>query len=40
MAKKVIVPAEYLDSADVFLKESANILQEQTRANKHAIKLK
>ena len=26
LAKKVIIPAKYLDFADVFLEESANIL--------------
>ena len=39
LAKKVIVPAEYLDFADVFLEKSANILPEQTRVNEHAIEL-
>ena len=39
LAKKVIVPAKYLDLADVFSEESANVLPKQTKANKHAIKL-
>ena len=39
-AKKVIIPAKYLDFADLFLKEPPHILLEQIRVNKHAIKLK
>ena len=39
MAKKVTVPAEYSDFANVFLEESANILSEQTGVNEHAIEL-
>ena len=37
LAKKVIVPAKYSDFADVFLKESANILPEQTKINAYTI---
>ena len=33
LAKKVIVPAKYSDFANVFLKESANVLLKQTGAN-------
>ena len=39
LAKKVTVPVEYLDFANVFSKKSANVLPEQTGVNKHAIKL-
>ena len=39
LAKKVIIPAKYLDFADIFLDKSVNILPEQTRANELAIKL-
>ena len=39
LAKKVTVPAKYLDFADVFPEKSANILLEQTGVNEHAIKL-
>ena len=39
LAKKVTVPTEYTNFADVFLEKSANILLERTRANEHAIKL-
>ena len=39
LAEKVIVPAKYLDVADVFSKKSANILAKQTRVNEHVIKL-
>ena len=39
LAKKVIVPAKYLDFADVFLKKSSEMLLEQTGVNEHAIKL-
>ena len=39
LAKKVTVPVKYLDFANVFSTESANILLEQTGGNKHAIKL-
>ena len=39
LAKKVIVPAKYLDFADVFSKKSGNILPEQTGVNEHVIKL-
>ena len=40
LAKKVTVPAKYLDFANIFLKKSANVLSEQIGANKHKIKLK
>ena len=39
LAKKVIVPAKYLDFANVFLEESANVLLKQIGVNEHAIKL-
>ena len=39
IAKKVIVPAEYLDFANVFSKELAEMLPERTRINEHTIKL-
>ena len=39
LAKKVTVSTDYLDFADVFLEESANVLLERTGANKHAIEL-
>ena len=39
LAKEDTVLAKYLDFADMFLKESANVLPKQTRVNKHAIKL-
>ena len=39
LPKKVTIPAKHLDFADVFLKESANILSEQSKVNKYAIKL-
>ena len=39
LTKEVIVPTKYSDFADVFLEKSANILLEQTEANKHAIEL-
>ena len=39
LAKKVIVPAEYLDFADMFSEESTNVLSEQIGVNKHVIKL-
>ena len=38
LTRKVTVPVEYLDFADVFLEKLANILPERTRVNKHAIK--
>ena len=40
IAKKVNVPAEYLDFANVFSKKSAEMLPKRTKINKHAIKLK
>ena len=39
LAKQVTVLAKYLDFANVFLEESANVLLEQTGVNEHAIKL-
>ena len=39
LAKKVTVPAEYSDFADVFSKKSAEILSEHIGINEHAIKL-
>ena len=39
LAKKVTVPTEYLDFADIFSEMSANILQERTGANENAIEL-
>ena len=39
LVKKVTVPAEYSDFADVFLEKSANILPKQTGVNEHAIKV-
>ena len=39
LAKKVTVPAKYSDFADVFSKESAEVLPERTGINEHAIEL-
>ena len=39
IAKKVIIPAKYSDFANIFLEKWANILSEQTGANKYTIKL-
>ena len=39
LAKKVIVVAKYLDFANIFLEELANIPLEQIGVNKHTIKL-
>ena len=39
LAKKVTVPTNYLDFADIFLEKSVNVLPERTGANKYAIKL-
>ena len=39
LAKKVTVPVEYSDFADVFSKKSAEVLPERTGINKHAIEL-
>ena len=39
LVKKVIILVEYLDFGDVFLEKSANILLEQNKTNKYAIKL-
>ena len=40
LAEKVIIPAEYTDFVNVFLKELAEILPERTDINKYAIELK
>ena len=40
LAKKVTVPTEYLNFADVFSEKLANILPMRTGANEYAIKLK
>ena len=40
LTEKVTVPTKYLHIADIFLEKSANVLPEQTGANKHAIELK
>ena len=39
LVKKVTVLTKYSDFANVFLKKSANVLLEQTKVNKPAIKL-
>ena len=39
LAKKVTMPTEYSDFAEVFLKKSTNVLSERTGANEHMIKL-
>ena len=39
LVKEVIIPAEYLDFADIFSEELANVLLEQTKVNKHVIRL-
>ena len=39
LTKKVTVPTKYLDFAGVFLEKLANVLPEQTEANKYAIEL-
>ena len=39
LAKKVTIPAKYLDFANVFLKESAEVLPERTGNNEHIIEL-
>ena len=39
LVEKVTVLTEYSDFAYVFLEKSANVLQERTWANEHAIKL-
>ena len=39
LAKKVIILAKYLDFADVFLKELANIFPKQIGVNEYIIKL-
>ena len=40
LIKKVTISAKITDFANIVLEKSANILPEQIRANKHAIKLK
>ena len=39
LAKKVTVPVEYFNYADIFSKKLAKVLPERTGINKHAIKL-
>ena len=39
VTKKVIMPTEYSDFADVFLEKLANVFSERTRANEYTIKL-
>ena len=39
LTKKVTVPAEYLDFADVFLEKSTKVFLEGTKVNEHAIEL-
>ena len=39
LAKEVTVAAKYSDFADIFSKESAEVLSERTGINKHAIEL-
>ena len=39
LTEKVTVPAKYLDFADVFSKESAEVFPEQTEVNEQAIKI-
>ena len=39
LAKKITVPGKYLDFANIFLEKLATILPEQTKVNKHAIKV-
>ena len=39
LAKKITILAKYLDFADMFLEELANVVSQQTRLNKHAVKL-
>ena len=39
LAKEITVPAKYSDFADVFSKESAEVLPKRTKINEHAIKL-
>ena len=40
IAKKITVLAKYLDFANVFLKESLEVLPKRTRISKHFIELK
>ena len=39
LAKKIIILAKYSDFAYIFLKELTNVLPEQIKVNKYAIKL-
>ena len=39
LVKKVTVAAKYLDFADIFSEELANVLLERIKANKYTIKL-
>ena len=39
LAQKLTILAEYLDFAEVFSEESANILPKQIRVNEHVIEL-
>ena len=39
LAKKIQIPNEYLDFANVFLEEKALVLPERTKLNEHAINL-
>ena len=39
LGEKVTILAKYLDFADVFSKESAELLPKRTKINKHAIKI-
>ena len=39
LAKKVTVPAKYLNIANVFLEESENVFLKQTGVNEYAIKI-
>lgn len=40
LVKKVTVQAKYMDFANIFLKESAELLPGYIEVNKHVIKLK
>ena len=40
LTKKVTVPNKYSDFLNIFSKKLANLLQERTGVNEHAIKLK
>lgn len=39
LIKEIIMPMEYTDFADIFLKELAKVVAKRTSINKHAIKL-